>query len=761
MRMNREVRSKNKIGLLGNLRKVLATIVAVAFAIGPVGSGALAPVAAAMPIPQNTAPSSTDGCNLNSSGGQIQHVIYIQFDNVHFRRDNPNVPSDLEQMPNLLSFLTNNGVVMTNHYTPLKSHTADDIVTSLTGVYGDRHGDPIANNFSWFLQPPSSETPTDFDGFGSAFTYWTDPVNAKTDNVFEMITAEGKNAPAPWVPWTRAGCNVGAASIANIELENVGSDLISAFGSDAPALTAAQAEVKANRNKAIADFEGISIHCAAGNAVCASANGGEPDVLTEEPGGYSGFNALYGHKFVAPVISPSGPLIDLNGNKVTDNSNPPNIGFPGFSGISAYQTLAYVAAMQEHGVPVTYAYISDAHDNHTTAVRPTNIYGPAECATDSEQGDGFGDAGLGPGDECYEKQLAAYNDAFGKFFARLAADGINKSNTLFVITADENDHFAGAGPIPSNCDGVHTYCSYSKLGEIDANLTTQLDTEDPALASTPFDIQFDMVPVFYIEGEPAVGAPIAREYERDAAALTAVSPITGSVDQLTVALADPVELKLLHMVTGDPNRTPSFVMFGNPDWFWSTSGGAPVEDPGFVWNHGGIQKEIITTWLGLVGPGVKNNGVDGTVWSDHTDIRPTMLLLTGLQDDYQSQGRVLSEELNPSALPNTINDSFAFKELARAYKEINAPVGPLGLATLQISTRALASGNASDDSKYVQLENQISQITSARDALATQMANVLDGAEFHGKSIDPFEADILTFQANLLTGYVNFLASQP
>ena len=40
-----------------------------------------------------------------SLGNGIKHIVYIQFDNVHFRRDNPNVPSDLEQMPNLLKFL--------------------------------------------------------------------------------------------------------------------------------------------------------------------------------------------------------------------------------------------------------------------------------------------------------------------------------------------------------------------------------------------------------------------------------------------------------------------------------------------------------------------------------------------------------------------------------------------------------------------------------------------------------------------------------
>src|SRR5579864_1319565 len=71
-----------------------------------------------------TPPTST--CTLGPQGN-IKHVIYIQFDNVHFTRDNLNVPSDLEQMPNLLNFMQSNGTLLTNHHTPLISHTADDI----------------------------------------------------------------------------------------------------------------------------------------------------------------------------------------------------------------------------------------------------------------------------------------------------------------------------------------------------------------------------------------------------------------------------------------------------------------------------------------------------------------------------------------------------------------------------------------------------------------------------------------------------------
>src|SRR5437867_12830288 len=82
--------------------------------------------------------SSSSGCQLNSAKGQIKHVIYVQFDNTHLTRDRASVPSDLEQMPHLLSFMQQNGVLLTNHHTPLISHTATDILTSLTGGYGDR-----------------------------------------------------------------------------------------------------------------------------------------------------------------------------------------------------------------------------------------------------------------------------------------------------------------------------------------------------------------------------------------------------------------------------------------------------------------------------------------------------------------------------------------------------------------------------------------------------------------------------------------------
>ena len=661
------------------------------------------------------------GCSLNSVGGKIQHVVYVQFDNVHFTRDNPNVPSDLEQMPHLLNFFRQNGTFLTNHHTPLISHTADDILTALTGVYPARHGQAVANSFGFFPLPGTS---TFFDGFASSFTYWTDLVNPTTDPVFSMIDANGNNAPAPWVPYTRAGCNFGAVSIANLEMENVSSDITTVFGANSPEAL----EASTNRTKAIADFEGISVHCAAGDPMCSSANGGQPDVLPQEPGGYSGFSGLFGHAFVAPVISPGTPLTDVDGNVITDGHG--NNGFPGFGGISASQTLGYVAAMQEHGIPVTFAYISDAHDDHVNFVA------------------------FGPGQAGYVAQLQAYDEAWGKFFARLASDGITTDNTLFVVTADEGDHFAGGAPTPANCDGIHVACTYpaGDIGEIDTNLTDILHLQDPGLATTAFDLHFDMAPTFYVD--PA-GPANVREFERAAAQLTGPDAHTGTTVPLTKYLADAVEMKLLHMVTGDPQRTPSFVMFGNPDFFFQTTGTPDFAvGPGFAWNHGGVAKEINTTFLGLAGPGVARQGIEDNVWSDHTDVRPTMLLLTGLNDDYSHDGRALVEVLRNSALPKALRASeFNFTLLANAYKQITAPLGKLGLASLRVSTRALAG----DDHTYTKLENQLSALTTERGALAAQIIQKLEDAEFNGKPIDAKSTLSLVTQAARLLNEVEEL----
>src|SRR5579863_1755976 len=155
------------------------------------------------------------------------------------------------------------------------------------------------------------------------------------------------------------------------------------------------------------------------------------------------------------------------------------------------------------------------------------------------------------------------------------------------------------------------------------------------------------------------------------------------------------------MVNADPARTPTFALFAKPDYFLSSGGPtcAPcvTQNSGFAWDHGDYAAEINTNYVGIVGPGVANLGLDGPspadgpnsagassgqttvpgsgttgTWVDETDIRPTLMYLAGLQDDYQPDGRVISEVL---ANPTTALASPAVEALGQCYKQLNSSVG--------------------------------------------------------------------------------------
>ena len=344
----------------------LASVILAISAAGPVSSAQK----------QGKGGGGASGCQLNSSQGNIKHVIYIIFDNVHFRRDNPNVPSDLEQMPNLLNFIRDNGTLHTNHHTVLISHTANGILTDLTGVYSDRHGQSVSNSYRYFKSDGSTAS-------SSSFKYWTDIVDdtsaSPADPLPNMVNGDTglpRTMPAPWVPYTRAGCDFGAAGgPANIVLENTATgpsgDMTKVFGvgsaewNEAVMSNAAPAG-SAARNLAQTDFVGFAIHCAKGGGICTGNQQARPDNLPDEAGGYSGFLGLFGAKYVNPAITNGSAAVNnLDGHPIGDQFG--QVGFPGFDGLFATTTLAYIAQMQEAGIPVTFGYISDAHDQHGVA----------------------------------------------------------------------------------------------------------------------------------------------------------------------------------------------------------------------------------------------------------------------------------------------------------------------------------------------------------------------------------------------------------
>jgi len=772
--------SAHKKKRTGSWRQALALGTAFVLGVCPaVPASAASPSTAASPkaAAGAAAPASPAGrCQLNSPGNKIKHVVEIIFDNVHFRRDPARdgstlVPSDIEQMPHLLNFIRNNGVLLTNHHTQLIAHTSDDIITILTGVYPERHGVANAANSYQFYKSTGTTS------FQSGFTYWTDTIG---DGAYNLISGpvdsthpNGVNAPAPWVPFTRAGCDVGAVAAADMEPENTGSDLVTIFGAGSPQTT---------DPNAFADFEGIAIHCAATSTLCSTANGGFPDKLPWEPNadgspsttdsatgtsfGYEGYNALFGHKSVtqafhnlalgSPIVGADGNLLDINGNTIVDDfAGTLTPGFPGFS-LHPQYSLGYVASMLEAGVPVVYAYIATAH-------RPLPLnpygYGHSEDVND-----------YGPGEAHYVDQLKQYDASFAKFFSRLAKDGITPANTLFFIGTEEDDHVIAAEPLNPGCNGVTTPCLYgntngNEVGELALNFGGLLQAE--AGITTPASITSDSAPDIYLTGNPAPTDPSLRAYERASGVVSVTNPISGNTDTIAQFMVNPTEFKMLHMQTFDPLRTPSLTIFANPDYFvgGSTACGTSatpatscvVQQPGFAWNHGDIQPEITHIWLGMVGPGIDDEGQDNVTFSDHTDVRPTLLSLVGLKDDYSHEGRVLVEKFDGRAVPNAVKKSDNFVQLAQALKNISAPLGPLGLATVHASTVAMESGSADNDSTYTSIENQLAAFTVQRDELAAKILAALEAAEFDGKPIPERTSEDLIHQARqLLTSVQNY-----
>ena len=426
------------------------------------------------------------------------------------------------------------------------------------------------------------------------------------------------------MPYTRAGCDVGEVATANQELENTAVDIPKVFGAGSPEDQQLNADTDSFKDAETADYVGVGVHCAQGNAFCATAKGVKfgqtdpsatavSDLLPDEPGGYSGFQALFGHRYVAPqlgagtpnltrngvqVTNAAGNLVDENGNQINGAFLTNHPGFPGFGPINASQSLAYMADMLESGVPVVNGYIADIHGNE-------NIPGLAACKG--------APAALGPGTPCYIAQAQYYNAAFGTFFKRLAADGITPANTLFELSSDEGDHVAGANvgraiqPTPANCDGVTTPCSYpaGTFGELAANVTGLLATQKND--TTPFSLESDSAPEFYVTGKPGPNVPQVRTLERDVAGLTAANPYTGTTQKIANYLADPAEEAILHMVNADPARTPTFAMFAKPDYFVSP-GAANCNtpcvsvNPGFAYNHGDYAAEINTNYTGVRRP---------------------------------------------------------------------------------------------------------------------------------------------------------------
>ena len=179
-------------------------------------------------------------------------------------------------------------------------------------------------------------------------------------------------------------------------------------------------------------------------------------------------------------------------------------------------------------------------------------------------------------------------------------------------------------------------------------------------------------------------------------------------------------------------------------------------DDGFAWDHGDYAAEINTNYVGFAGPGVKHLGLDGLppsqgpnsagpdsgqivvvnsgttgTWTDETDIRPTEMYLVGLRDDYEHDGRVITQIL---ADPNNALSAPGVAALGACYKQLNSSVGQFGNDTLVADTKAIESSSPGD-TLYRGIDRTLTALDKVRDALALKIKAELEAAAFEDQPI--------------------------
>jgi len=778
----------------------------------------------------------------------VQHVVFVGFDNFHLRRDNANsianngdgnlntdlnIPSDLEQVPTLYNFLrgsaktpaTTNpttadnanyadgrsrtytdgspfsgGTILANQHTPIISHTSVDFTTTYSGLYGDRHGVPVAaNSFGVYGNNGAGTV-----GSNSAFSYWTDPLpNGGGDTAPVLVTGKKSdgtylNTPAPWVPFTRAGCDVGSVAATGFVPENTNT-VNSFYAPAAPAAPVTQA-----------NYVGVSVHCAIHSKVCgtdpgdsnvaASGSGVQtaddklPSQPVAYPGGQDGYKALYGSVNVLPAIN------DLTGGTRGSTTvpllrpNTTNNGFPGFDSETGNYTLGLTLDMQKAGIPITFGYLSGAHFCHSSTTREDHDTCPNGNAENRA---------LGSGQAQYETVLSQLNSDFTSFFDQAKAANLTTANTEFVFYSDENDTVPESAPSNPTCDGVTTACQWNnnttqrlsappagggQIGEVTVGIDGLLPAGDRDLGGSggttqgagpnPYFLNNDTAPDFSLSPDtsangstnqpPAQTSARVRRFEHDIAGVTYTDPFGQGTKPFTVRQASQTELGALHMITADPLRSPTETVFSQPEVYAQkapcTSTQQVCSDTGFAYVHGNIDERPTTTWAGFTGPGVANNGVDGTTWTDETDLRPTTLSLVGLQDEYTEDGRVITQL---ESAPKPAAATTTATRLGLLLKQLNAPVyqsasgadDGFGRATLQADTTALAYDPSTDAAAghFTDTEARIATITAQRDAVSSDIKNQLTQASFNGTPIDATAAAKDTTDGQCLLAYANAL----
>ena len=318
--------------------------------------------------------------------------------------------------------------------------------------------------------------------------------------------------------------------------------------------------------------------------------------------------------------------------------------------------------MLESGVPVVNGYIADIHGNE-------HIPGAVTACNGAP-------AALGSGHPCYIAQAQYYNPAFGTFFQRLAADGITPAEHAVRAQLGRGrprgrrqcgpGHPAHPGQLRRrHRQRRHGHpgraCTYpaGSFGELAGNMTGLLATQKND--TTPFSLESDTAPEFYVTGNPGPNAPAGPHAGTGRGRADRGQPLHGhhpedhELPGRPGRGGDPAHGQRRPGQDADVRDVRQAGLLPEPRRRPTAAAPCVTVNPGFAYNHGDYAAEINTNYVGLrrprrqaprpgrhhgrrrarTRPGrtaarstVPGSGTTGT-WVDETDIRPTLMYLTG------------------------------------------------------------------------------------------------------------------------------------
>ncbi len=226
---------------------------------------------------------------------RVSHVVVIGMDNYHL--------DDIQaHMPNLWNFLSHSALSADSHHPDLPTKTAPDFSSIASGQYPHHHG-AINNTFLTPGSPPESRV---------GFAYW--------ENLARRSPAPFLSDP-PWLPFNRAGWDVGAVGFEGLVLETR-EEVNAHLGRppDSPLDNAARDQ-----------YWGIAIHRKNGTAAFGTAE--IPEIKKEFPKGWEQ-------------------------------------GWAGPPRKHAATTLRMTTLMQAAGIPITFSYVENVHGRCTVGAQP-------------------------------------------------------------------------------------------------------------------------------------------------------------------------------------------------------------------------------------------------------------------------------------------------------------------------------------------------------------------------------------------------------